>query len=111
MTYVDSLRWAVVAAVFTHAFDAAADDSMRCRSNRLVNVGMVAAEIVARCGEPKSRSVEDVPIRARNLNGAAVVTGTTRVERWTYDRGQGQFDAVLSFEDGKLVRIDLLTVR
>jgi hypothetical protein len=111
MTYRDSLRWAVVAAAAAHTLAAAADDSTRCRSNRLVNVGMVTAEVVARCGEPKSREVEDVPIRARNLNGVGIVTGSTRVERWTYERGQGQFDALLSFEDGKLVRIDLLTVR
>lgn len=107
----DRVLCAVAAAVFAHTFAAAADDSVRCRSNRLVNVGMIAAEVVARCGEPKDRSIEDVPIRARNLNGAVIVTGSTRVERWTYDRGQGQFDAVLSFEDGKLVRIDLLNVR
>jgi hypothetical protein len=91
--------------------DARADDSTRCRSGRLVNVGMVAAEIVARCGEPKSRSGEDVPIRVRTAAGGTAVIGTTRVERWIYDRGQGQFDAVFTFEDDKLVDIELLTTR
>jgi hypothetical protein len=33
------------------------------------------------------------------------------VERWIYDRGQGQFDALLTFEDDKLVEIELLTQR
>ena len=72
---------------------------------------MVDAEVVALCGQPKDRTSEDVPVRARGAGGGVVVTGTTRVERWTYDRGQGQFDAVLSFEDGKLVRIDVLSTR
>jgi hypothetical protein len=34
-----------------------------------------------------------------------------RAERWIYERGQGQFDAALSFEDGKLVGIELLKTR
>jgi hypothetical protein len=111
MAYRNLLLWAVVAAVVTHTFDAVADDSMRCRSNRLVNVGMVAEEIVARCGEPKSRSVEEIPVRTRGAAGASIVVATTRAERWVYERGQGQFDALLSFEDGKLVRIELLSGR
>jgi uncharacterized protein DUF2845 len=95
-------------AVFA-ALEAAGDDSMRCRSNKLVNVGMVADQVLALCGEPKSRTAEDIPVRARTPNGNVVVTGTTRAERWTYERGYGQFDALLSFEDDKLIRIDLLS--
>ncbi len=109
---VNSAFCAALAAVcLATTFAAAADDVIRCRSGRLVNVGMVAPEVVARCGEPQSRSAEDVPVRARTPNGNVVVTGSTHVERWTYQRGQGQFDAVLTFEGDKLVRIDLLNVR
>lgn len=93
------------------ALDARADDSTRCGTGRLVNVGMVTAEVVARCGEPKSRDGEDVPIRVRTAAGGTAVIGTTRVERWLYDRGQGQFNAVFTFEDGKLVDIEILTTR
>jgi len=82
---------------------------MRCRNGRLVNVGMAAPEVTARCGEPQSRTVEEVPIRARLPTGNVVQTGTTRAERWIYKRGPGQFDAQLTFEDGKLLRIDFLT--
>jgi hypothetical protein len=84
---------------------------MRCGNGRLVNVGMVAAEVVARCGEPKTRSSEDLPVRTRLPNGAVVQTGTTRVERWTYERGQGEFDGLLRFEDDKLVEIEMLNER
>jgi hypothetical protein len=31
------------------------------------------------------------------------------MERWTYERGPGQFDALLSFDNDKLVSIELLT--
>ena len=101
----------VALAAASTAYAAAAVDTIRCRSGRLVNVGMVDAEVIGRCGEPKSRTSQDVPVRAQGAGGGAVVVATTRLERWTYDRGQGEFDAVLSFEDGKLVRIDLLNTR
>jgi hypothetical protein len=101
----------LAALAMVTACDAAAADVMRCRSGRLINVGMVDAEIIGICGNPKSRTSQDVPVRARGAGGGAVVVATTRVERWTYDRGQGEFDAVLSFEDGKLVRIDILNTR
>jgi hypothetical protein len=100
---------AAVAVALGVALSAGADDTMRCRNGRLVNVGMSAAEVSARCGEPRSRTVEDIPVRARLPTGAVVQTGMTRAERWIYQRGQGQFDAQLTFEEDKLVRIDFLT--
>ncbi len=99
---------ALAVAVVQHA---AADDSMRCAGGRLVNVGMVDAEVVARCGQPKSRTTSEQPVRTRGAAGGSIVVGTVRAERWIYERGQGQFDAALSFEDGKLVDIELLKTR
>jgi hypothetical protein len=103
------LHGSCVALAAWATFGAGAEDNLRCRNGKLVQVGMVAAEVKARCGEPTARDVEDVPVRARTPNGNVIVTGTTRLERWTYDRGPGQFDAVLSFDSDKLVSIDLLT--
>jgi hypothetical protein len=102
-------RWVIAAFVLFVGATATADDSMRCTSGSLVDVGMVADQVVAKCGQPKSKDVEDVPIRTRNANGAVNVIGTTRVERWTYERGYGQFPALLTFEEGKLKTIELLT--
>jgi len=104
-----SVRW-TLGGVFLLAGAAAgmADEVMRCGS-ALVNVGMIADQVVAKCGEPKSREVEDVPIRQRTRNGAVNTTGSTRIERWTYDRGYGQFPALLRFEEGKLKSIELQT--
>jgi uncharacterized protein DUF2845 len=91
-------------------FALGADDVMRC-GGALVRVGMIDAEVVAKCGEPKSKEIEDVPIRGRGAAGGTVTLGTTRVERWTYDRGYGQFPALLVFEEGKLKSLELLTDR
>ena len=99
----------LVVAVASISFGADADDTMRCRTGRIIDVGMTAAEVSSRCGEPKSRTSEEIPVMARLATGAVRQTGTTIAERWIYGRGQGQFDAMLTFEDGKLLRIDILT--
>jgi len=96
------------AAAGYSSFGASADDTIRCRNGRLVNVGMTASEVSSRCGDPKSRAVEEIPVLARLPTGAVRQTGTTHAERWIYGRGQGQMDALLTFEDGKLLRIELL---
>ena len=87
-----------------------ADDSMRC-GNALITVGMVGSQVTAKCGQPKDKNVTEVPQRSRRANGSSSVIGTLRVERWTYDRGYGQFPALLTFEAGKLKSIELLTSR
>lgn len=89
---------------------AIAEDTIRCK-DALVTVGMIAAEVVARCGEPARKETDSVPIRARRANGTTYVVGATQTERWTYDRGPGQFPALLTFESGKLERVELLTRR
>ena len=88
-----------------------ADDTMRCGTNALITVGMVGPQVIAKCGQPKDKNVTEVPQRVRRSNGTSAVIGTLRVERWTYDRGYGQFPALLTFEDGKLKAIELLTSR
>jgi hypothetical protein len=91
--------------------DARADDTLRCRNGRLIHVGMVDAVVIGRCGEPKSRTIGEAPVLARNpARGTVAATGEViRTERWIYERGRGQFDAMLTFENGKLQSIELLT--
>ena len=90
------------------AWTAAADDVMRC-GNVIVDVGMAAAQVVAKCGTPQSKEVGSAPGKGRRGGrGAASSAGGGRVERWTYDRGYGQFPALLTFEHGKLASIELL---
>ncbi len=90
------------------AATARADDSMRC-GNALITVGMAESQVTAKCGQPKDKNVTEVPQRTRRSNGSSAVTGTLHVERWTYERGYGQFPGLLTFEAGKLKSIELLT--
>jgi hypothetical protein len=92
------------------ALAARADDSLRC-GNVLITVGMVESQVIAKCGQPKDKNVTEIPQRARRAGGGSGVVGTVRVEHWTYDRGYGQFPALLTFESGKLKSIELLTSR
>ena len=109
------LRAIVCCATFAAAaalpLDAHAERSVRCRTGKLIDVGMLVVEVIGLCGEPKSRTVEEQPVFRRNQrNGTVAPTGeVTRTERWIYDRGWGQFDALLTFENGKLERIEYLT--
>jgi hypothetical protein len=98
----------ILAAVLI-SFGASGEDTIRCRNGRLVNVGMTASDVSSRCGQPKSRTLEEIPVMSRLPTGAVRQTGTTHAERWIYGRGQGQMDALLTFEDGKLLRIELVT--
>lgn len=101
-------RFALALLAITGGPAAWADDSMNCGS-ALITVGMVAPQVIAKCGQPKDKNVAEVPQRSRRANGTSRVTGTVSVERWTYDRGYGQFPALLTFEEGKLKSIELLT--
>jgi hypothetical protein len=103
-------RLAVTLITVLGGFAVHADDSMSC-GNALITVGMVGPQVTAKCGQPKDKNVTEVPQRVRRSGGTSAVVGTLRVERWTYDRGYGQFPALLTFEDGKLKSIELLTSR
>lgn len=97
-----------VGTLLLFAQAAQAEDTIRCK-NALVRVGMSESEVIARCGEPRHKDVESVPVRAGRRNGGSQIIGTTQIERWTYDRGAGQFPALLTFEEGELKSIELIT--
>jgi hypothetical protein len=69
------------------------------------------AQVQALCGPPRSRVVEEVPVRHRVATGFSRFSGIALTERWEYDRGWGKFPAVLTFQDGKLKRVDYLRYR
>jgi hypothetical protein len=87
-----------------------AADTFRCGPS-IIDTGMIAAEVVAKCGEPNSREVTSEPIRARRPNGSTYIVGTTSRELWIFERDPGQFRAHLTFEQGRLTKIELLDRR
>lgn len=101
---------AATALTIVISLAASAADTLRCEGS-LIRTGMIAGEVSMKCGRPRDKQVEEVPIRARNANGLGNVVGSTKIETWVYDRGAGQFPAALRFEDGKLKSIEYLTGR
>ena len=100
---------AVIAAAPRRPRSCGADDSIRCRTNKLVNVGMVAVEVIALCGEPKSRTARRVPVRARTQTGNVRWSDGHDARRALDLRTRvGAVRRAIEFENGKLVRIDLL---
>jgi Protein of unknown function (DUF2845) len=75
-----------------------ADGSMRCGS-KLIEVGMTQSAVLEHCGEPSSKSEEEIPVRSGNQ-----VTGTTLSSRWTYESYGAT--RVLVFDQEKLVSIE-----
>jgi hypothetical protein len=89
---------ALFASVLVCSLPALAADSTRCES-KVVTVGMTQAEILEYCGEPTAREVEEQPVRAGHI-----VTGTTTVERWTYESYSAT--RVFVFDQDRLVSIE-----
>ncbi len=84
--------------------------SLRCKG-RLIDIGDTMEEVASLCGAPGGRAVDEIPTRTRAGSGYSRLTGITTMERWVYDRGWGRFPVVLTFDRGRVQRIDYLPVR
>ena len=80
----------------------AAAETFRCGS-WIATKDMTVEELVEKCGEPTTKSVDVVDVYGPNANGVGNnKRGTVTVEKWTYDRGSGSFAMVVLIEDGKI---------
>lgn len=77
----------------------AAGESFRCGS-KIIKTGMTMADVLKYCGEPTQKDVEIHDVRSGNR-----VTGTTELNRWTYNRGSVGKPMVLEFDQDKLLYI------
>ena len=92
---------AALIAGFLSAGSAAAE-TFRCGS-WIATPEMTVQELLDKCGEPTTKTVDVVDVHGPNANGAGnSKRGTVTVEKWTYDRGNGSFDMVVTIEDGKI---------
>jgi hypothetical protein len=103
-------RLILLAIMLCYAGAAEAYGSLRCKG-KIIDPGATMAEVVALCGPPSTRIISQVPARARVATGFSRFIGFTTTEQWVYDRGWGKFPAVLTFHDGKILRIDYLPYR
>lgn len=95
MSRISALVLAGLGAVVAPAV---ADDTFRC-GGTLIEPGMTQGQVLAKCGDPTSRTEETQDVRS----GPQVV-GKTTVSRWTY--ASYSATRVLVFDGDRLVRIE-----
>lgn len=109
----------LVLLLFLAATPALADESIRCGSY-LVDVGSPRAEVKAKCGDPSDiyerteYRITDGALRQRILDDRVVTDELIRsgrvvpvhIEEWTYNFGPSRFVRYLTFENGRLARIE-----
>lgn len=103
-------RLGVLALLLCCCGTADAYGSLRCKG-KIIRPGVTMSQVLALCGEPENRIIEEVPVRTRTLTGFSRLSGIAVTEHWQYDRGWGRFPALLIFQDGRLRRIDYLSYR
>ena len=103
-------RLTVLVLLLCYCGAADAYGSLRCKG-KFITPGTSMSQVLALCGPPESRIIEEVPVRSRVLSGFSRFAGFAVTERWQYNRGWGKFPAVLTFRDGTLKRVDYLRYR
>ena len=103
-------RLTVIVLLLCYGGAADAYGSLRCQG-KIIRPGTTMSQVLALCGAPRGRIVEEVPVRSRVATGFSRYSGIAVTERWEYDRGFGKFPAVLVFRDNLLRRIEYLAYR
>ncbi len=83
-------------------------DSFRC-GNSFAREGMKISDIANICGAPSAKEVKEEVVYGRTRNGFSRAVGTEVTEYWTFDRGWGQFPAMITVKDGIATKIKLLS--
>ena len=77
-------------------------ETFRC-GQWIASPDMSVEELLEKCGEPTSKTVEEIDVYGPAVSGAGrVKRGTSIVEKWTYDRGSQASAMVVTIEDGKI---------
>ena len=76
-------------------------ESFRC-GQRIASPDMSVDELIAACGEPSQRSVENVDVYGHSASGGRIKTGTSVVETLKFDRGNQAAAMVVTVVDGKI---------
>jgi hypothetical protein len=76
-------------------------ETFRC-GQWIASPEMSLEELLDKCGEPSSRSVENVDVYGHSANGGRIRTGTSVVEKLTWDRGSTAAAMVVTVVDGKI---------
>jgi len=80
-------------------------ESFRC-GQWIATPDMSVEELLEKCGEPTSRTVETVDVYGHSAQGGRIRTGTSTVEKLTYDRGSQSFTMIVTVVDGEIRGIE-----
>ena len=76
-------------------------ETFRC-GQRIASPDMSVDELIEACGEPTQRSVENVDVYGHSSSGGRIKTGTSVVEKLTFDRGSQAAAMVVTVVDGRI---------
>ena len=80
----------------------AAAESFRC-GQWIASPDMTVDELLEKCGEPTSRTVEVADVYGPNANGQGnTKRGTVTTEKWTYERGNQSSAMIVTIVDGAI---------
>lgn len=80
----------------------AAAESFRC-GQWIASPDMTVDELLEKCGEPTTRTVEVADVYGPNANGQGnTKRGTVTTEKWTYERGNQSAAMVVTIVDGEI---------
>jgi hypothetical protein len=80
-------------------------DSMRC-GKWVVSESVTVAELVSKCGEPRSKDVTKEDVYITSPTGARIKTDRVTVtERWVYQSSARALPMLVTIVDGKIVSL------
>lgn len=89
----------VAAGCLVAADGARADEDWNCGGAKIIEIGMSQDDVLANCGTPTAKSVDEQAQREGRY-----YQGATAVERWTY--ATDTVTTILTFDKGKLIGIE-----
>lgn len=105
------LRVALAAALLVATCSAAyatETGSMICKGG-IVSIGDTSGEVVAKCGEPATRSSrEEKRVAEETRSGHPRVVTTISIDDWIFNFGPNEFQYQVILENGKVARMESL---
>lgn len=89
----------VAAGGLVAAGTARADEDWNCGGAKIVEIGMSQDDVLANCGAPAAKAVDDQAQREGRQ-----YSGTIPLERWSYT--DDTITTVLTFDQGRLIGIE-----
>jgi hypothetical protein len=73
--------------------------------DKIIDTGTTAAQVLAACGEPVSKKVENETVRDAGARAAGEVHQST-VEIWRYERHSRKLTTLVTLRDGKVAAVE-----